>query len=171
MFRYQSIIHVMLLLVLFLAACEEKEAMPPVANPEITGSLVSAEGCKSTATRGMDEQNTGCLRYSYDTVTQRLSLTHVNAGFNCCPEVINADISVQDAVIRIVESQVGPNCRCNCLFDLDMVVENLPMGAYTIVVEEPLLDGRDPKLEFAIDLSKQTEGDFCAPRNFYPWRM
>lgn len=154
---------------LFVTGCDDAEQAPPAAQPQPTGSLVRVEGCKSTLTG--TTAGTACLRYTYDPATKKLSLTHVNAGFNCCPEQIHAAVTVTDGTIRIVESETGPNCRCNCLYDLDIVVESIRPQAYTVMVDEPLLDAREVKMEFPIDLSSETMGEHCVPRNMYPWGM
>jgi len=87
---------------------------------EPCGSMVSYTGClKSVDTI---ESNWDCIEYEYNG-GNLLTLKHVNAGFNCCP-VIGVDISVEDNLIMIVESEtydsLGP-CYCLCLFDLDLI--------------------------------------------------
>lgn len=170
MFRQKSFLFVMLSMFL-LFGCEEDTPAPVTADPEITGSLVRAEGCKSGFTRGEAGSNSSCVTFTYDAAKQRLQLKHVNAAFNCCPEKIHADIVVEEGIIRIVESETGPNCRCNCLYDLDMVVENVPARMFTVVVEEPLRSESDPAIEFTMDLARETQGEHCVPRNSYPWGM
>lgn len=151
--------------------CEEENEAPIVTDPQMTGSLVRVDGCKSSFTKESTERDRSCMVFAYDAAKQQLSLTHVNAAFNCCPEKIAADVSVKDGVIRIVESETGPNCRCNCLFDLYMVVENVPATSFVIKVEEPLLGEGETRMEFTVDLSKAPQGENCVPRNLYPWGL
>lgn len=170
MFRQHSFLFAMLAMIL-LFACEEDKPATVTADPEITGNLVRVEGCKSGFTRGEVGSNSSCITFSYDAATQRLALKHVNAAFNCCPESIHSDISVEKGVIRIIESETGPNCRCNCLYDLEMVVENVPPKVFMVVLDEPLRNQTDPVIEFTIDLRTETQGEHCVPRNSYPWGM
>lgn len=145
------------------------EAQAPADHPQATGSLVRIEGCKSTLTN--TTAGSACMRFTYDAAARKLLLTHVNAGFNCCPEQIHAAVTVKDGTIRIAESEAGPNCRCNCLYDLDIVVENVPPQAFTVTVDEPLLDSNEVRMEFPIDLTSETSGEHCVPRRSYPWGM
>ncbi|UCD95570.1 MAG: dockerin type I repeat-containing protein [Candidatus Zixiibacteriota bacterium] len=112
-----------------------------------------------------------CIEYSYDG-EGTLQLRHVNAGFNCCPGQIVANISVEDNIITIVEAEnydsLGP-CYCLCLFDVDMEILYLPPGQYTITVEELYLSPEDDPLEFTIDLSGAATGSHCVYRHSYPW--
>lgn len=160
----------MLAILLFVPGCEEdQEQGPAAADPEISGSLVRVEGCKSSFTKDAAGSNSSCMRFEYDAASRLLKLTHINAGFNCCPEEIRADIAVEKGVIRIVESEVGPNCRCNCLFDLYMEVEEVPGTVFTVTVVEPLRSEDEPAIEFRIDLRTERQGEHCVPRNVYPW--
>jgi hypothetical protein len=151
--------------------CEEENEAPIIADPQMTGSLVRVDGCKSSFTKESMQSDRSCMLFTYDATKQQLKLTHVNAAFNCCPEKIAANVSVKDGVIHIVESETGPNCRCNCLFDLYMVVENVPAASFVIKVDEPLLGEGEARMEFTVDFSKVTQGENCLPRNFYPWGM
>ncbi|MBE0645741.1 MAG: hypothetical protein IH600_16800 [Bacteroidetes bacterium] len=165
----RNVFAAVLMICLACIGCEQEESDPIVTDPVIAGNLVSVEGCKSGFTKSAADRNIGCMKFQYDAASRKLTLTHVNAGFNCCPEEINAEVTVEKGVIRIVESERGPNCRCNCLFDLNILVENVPAGMFTVVVDEPLRNEKDIPIEFTIDLSKESEGEHCVPRNFYPW--
>ena len=169
----RSVIHTLAILALcmVMVACEEEQLPPSDADPEISGNLVRVEGCKTSFTKDAAGSNSSCMRFEYDAATRLLKLRHVNAGFNCCPEEIKADIAVEKGVIRIVESEVGPNCRCNCLFDLYMEVEEVPATVFIVTVEEPLRNEKEKVIEFTIDLRTETQGEHCVPRNSYPWGM
>lgn len=155
----------------FAVGCEEENEAPIVTDPQMTGSLVRVDGCKSSLTKESTDRDRSCIQFTYDAAKRQLNLTHINAAFNCCPEKIAADVTVKDGVIHIVESETGPNCRCNCLFDLYMVVENVPAGSFIIKVDEPLLGEGEARMEFTVDLSKVSQGENCVPRNMYPWGL
>jgi len=138
-------------------------------------SVISFGGCKTFEGGAKDESyppEMDCISYSYDG-DGVLTLKHINAGFNCCPGEIVADITIEDNIITIVENEIyddtlGP-CYCLCLFDVDYEIINLPPGEYTIQVEELYLWETDDPLVFTVDLSIGTEGDFCLQRDYYPW--
>jgi hypothetical protein len=138
------------------------------------GRVVDFTGCKLfTGGRSTEfvSNDTTCIEYTYDG-EGTAQLKHVNAGFNCCPGQIVADISVEDNIITIVENEIydslGP-CYCLCLFDVDMEILYLPPGEYTVRVEELYLDPLDDPLEFVVDLSAATAGSYCVYRHSYPW--
>jgi hypothetical protein len=111
-----------------------------------------------------------CVQYEYDG-TGVLTLKHVNAGFNCCPGKITADIDIENNVITIVEHESESACRCLCLFDVDYKIENLQPGEYEIKFAELYLDSGDDPLEFTCDLSQAPSGTYCVKRSHYPWDM
>ncbi len=171
MLKRNAVAALVFMLALACIGCEEEESDPIVADPEISGNLVNVVGCKTGFSKAPADRNKGCVQFTYDAPAQKLTLLHVNAGFNCCPEEIKAEVSVDSGIIRIIESQRGPNCRCDCLFDLSIVVENVPPRTFGIVVEEPLRNAQDVPIDFTIDLAKDTQGEHCVARNFYPWGM
>ncbi len=144
---------------------------PPPPCPTV-GSVTGYEGCldfgvaKAVALAPPDQ---GCIEYEYSNNT--LVLTHANAGLNCCP-VIVADIRVigSDIIIEEIDSLEAP-CDCNCLFDIDYKINNLPPGEYTLSVIEPYLHPEDVPLEFMIDLTEPTSGIHCEERTHYPWAV
>lgn len=143
----------------------------PCAGP--TGTLVDYTGCKTFLKGSVSTPPTlDCIEYEYDGASV-LSLKHVNAGFNCCPSAIEADITIEDNLITIDESEsfdtLGP-CYCLCLFDVDLEIINLPPGQYTIRVNELYLQTGDDTLEFTINLSSSPySGSHCVDRDHYPW--
>ncbi len=134
------------------------------------GSLDSYGGCKSfeksvdTVTSAYD-----CIMYTYD--GQTLSLKHLNAGFNCCVDMLGAHITIQDNIITLDEYEINPNCHCLCLYDLYYSLFNLSPGEYIIIVNEPYIytyEDRE-KIKFTIDLQPGVTGDYCVERLYYPW--
>jgi hypothetical protein len=170
MFRRKIAVAVALFALCFLCiGCEEDESSPIVTPPAISGNLIKVDGCKSGLTKSAADNDKGCVQFTYDAAARTLTLLHVNAAFNCCPEEIKAAVSVENGIIRITESESGGNCLCNCLYDLHILVENVPPQSFGIVVEEPLLNDQETPIEFTVDLSKVSTGEHCVARNFYPW--
>jgi hypothetical protein len=157
--------------VVYLVNYLYKGGPPPCSPP--TGSLTGYEGCKEFSKGGTADTippDQDCMTYQYDGEGVLL-LEHVNAGFNCCPDDILADISIQGSVITIEEDESlepGGGCDCLCLFDVGYRIDNLPPGEYTIRVYGMYLLGAEI-LEFSVDLASSPSGAYCLHRDHYPW--
>ncbi len=142
---------------------------PPPVNPPI-GFLINYDGCKEfqrgTPTDGTPPDQ-DCMEYEYDGESVLL-LKHVNAGFNCCPE-ITANVTIENNIITIEEIELSGDCDCLCLFDMDYEIRNLQPGEYTIRVTEPYVPEGEEILEFTVDLISSPSGSYCVYRDFYPW--
>ncbi len=63
-----------------------------------------------------------------------LHIKHVNAVFNCCPDTIRADVSMEDNIITVVESETDPICDCICDYDLEYTLGPLtPNKEYILI--------------------------------------
>lgn len=138
-----------------------------------TGALVScSEECK-TGAAGLGPalpSDQDCLTWEYDG-EGTLRIVHVNAGLNCCPGTIRADIEIEGSNIVITpdEGEDGIPCRCLCLYDLVYEIEGIAPEEYTItVVEEYLAEGAEI-LAVTVDLSLEPQGSWCVQRGTYPW--
>jgi len=139
------------------------------------GALLQRTDCKqflANASGTLDEfapgQEDDCIEYQYNG-TNTLVLRHINAGFNCCPGEITAEIEFNSSLITITETEREQGCRCLCLFDLDYEVVNLAPGVYTLRIIEPYLEAGDQVLEVTLELLSAASGTFCLQRNYYPW--
>lgn len=163
----------LLLSLLITNSCKQDENIIPF-HP--VASLESYHGCKtfneeisaSSLVSLFYDQNQDCIEYQYngDSV---LEIRHINAGFNCCPGTIVAQININDNIIVIKESETEQGCFCQCLFDVNYKIEGLMPGKYTIKIIEPCTSDQDEKLEFVLDLFRATSGTHCVDRNHYPW--
>lgn len=146
------------------------DCLEPPSEP--TGYLISNTGCKSFEGDSPDQHgNTqSCIQYDYDG-TGTLSLTHVNAAFNCCPDYLTAVFSFVGNTITITEGENlnSGGCDCICLFDLQFQIDNLPPGEYHIIFEELYVQGEDLPLDFVVDLSQAVSDEYCVDRTHYPW--
>ena len=109
-----------------------------------------------------------CIHYSYDG-EGRLELTHINAGFNCCPGDISAEIIINEQNITIEEHEESTDCDCNCLFDIKIVISDLEPATYHFTFVEPYLPENNKIIEFSLDLENESEGSICFDRHGYPW--
>jgi hypothetical protein len=129
-----------------------------------SGCLSSAMSDDGTATTPVDQS---CISYEYDG-EEMLSVTHNNAGFNCCPDYFVVDVALDGNIITLTESEVldQGGCACLCLFDFEFLVANLPPGVYHVVFDEPYAND---DMEFDLDLTEATSGTICVERHDYPW--
>ena len=159
-----------ILLIFFFVSCKEKIVIP---DTPAAGTLLSYNGCK-TFQRDTDKENPQndprkeCLEYEYDG-TDVLYLNHINAGFNCCPGKIVAEIDIKNNIITIIEKETDPSCRCLCLFDVKYKFLNLEQGEYRIRIEGPCHSEAEKALEFTLKLFSPLSGIHCVNRTNYPW--
>ena len=136
------------------------------------GSLLSAGGCKDfIADRAVVDPSLyfDCFEYSYDPAGELL-LTHINAGLNCCPGTIQADISIEGRTITISERE-GPDapwCHCLCLYDIEYRFTDISPGRWTIVFKGPCT-GDEEDLQGEVILDTAGNDLICLERFIYPW--
>ncbi len=125
-----------------------------------TGVLLSMGECKgSPAARDASviADLKRCVQWQYDGVGTLL-LKHVNATFNCCPE-IETHVTIAENTITIQEIEIEGLCDCMCTYDLDFQISNLPTGEYTISVTESYVSL--PPLQFTVNLVNTPTGEYC----------
>jgi hypothetical protein len=164
----QTTIPIILVMGLFIITCD-KESPDPLS---LSGNMISHSACKNELKSSSHDLTTpdsiSCIAYSYDMLDHKLSVQHVNAGFNCCPESLYCDIALHGDTILIREYESAAQCRCNCLYDLDIVVTSVEAKKYKVRFVEPYA-GEQEQLLFSIDLEIEWEGSFCVIRKQYPW--
>jgi len=159
---------VFLFIGVFILGCE-KEGNPPV---EITGTLLSNMQCKdffkSVSEGHITPDTLSCIEYSFNKADSILSLKHINAGFNCCPEELWCEITTKVDTIIIEEFEKSAMCDCDCLYDLNVILNGVIEGSYKIKMVEPYARDQE-ELFFEIDLQEKSSGSFCVVRKQYPW--
>jgi hypothetical protein len=171
--KLKTIVISIFALTLLIAACEEKsENNEENDQTDVSGWLTYHTDCKDTFKSGIEEKVTSdtlsCIQYEYDEAESILKIKHINAGFNCCPEELYCHFSFSGDTIVITESEKDHLCHCNCLYDLDMVLQNVEEKKYRIKLIEPYAESQ-AALNVEIDLASNTEGSFCVTRKLYPW--
>jgi hypothetical protein len=139
--------------------------------PELSGQLTSHSACKGSqaAVSSIDTRDSSsCVEYSFDAVNHKLTLKHINAGFNCCPESLYCLIRLRSDTIFVEEHEKIPACLCDCLFDLNMEIQGVVAKKYYLRFIEPYC-GDQEKLYFDVDLNRMPNGTFCVKRTGYPW--
>ena len=158
-------------LVAMLAASCSSSTDPGKAD-QAAGTVTHFSECKrpslaaSADSVGRDQS---CLQYTYDGDSV-LTLKHVNAGFNCCPDSLTATFGFMGSAITITEAGwVGHPCDCLCLFDMDFRITGVPPGRYTIRMTEVDLSEGAEVLQMTVNLTSAGSGQHCVTRNQYPW--
>ncbi len=139
--------------------------------PEFAGLLTSHTDCKrfQTASSLTDSSDSSsCIEYSFDLDNHKLTLKHINAGFNCCPESLYCLISLLNDTIIIEEHEKISGCHCDCLFDLYIDINGVVAKKYHIKIIEPYC-GDQEKLYFEVDFAVTQQGSYCVKRTGYPW--
>jgi hypothetical protein len=154
---------------LLMFSCgHDKDENEPVT---LSGSLVSHSECKSSKSDSVfiiASDSISCVEYTYDSVQKKLTLIHVNAGFNCCPDSLYCKVSINMDTILIREFEKAVLCDCDCLYDLNIEVEGVESKSYVIQFIEPYC-GEQEQLLFGTDFSIHKEGSYCVNRTKYPW--
>jgi hypothetical protein len=93
---------------LFIFGCKE--------NTEqliISGQLIKHTSCKDNfkSASEITPDSLSCIDYYFD--QNKLSLKHINAGFNCCPERLWCNISLKNDTIIVQEFEKSALCDCN----------------------------------------------------------
>ncbi len=140
-----------------------------------SGMIVDDFGCKSFAPGEKTDSippDQECIEWQYDGEST-LTLTHYNAGFNCCPEEFLADFEFVDDTIVVTEDEVLFNggCYCLCLFNVYYRIWDIQPGEYTMVLVG-LYTGDEEPLTCTLTLPKEpASGECCIERDFYPWEI
>jgi len=133
----------------------------------ITGQLISNSTCKNDLKSSSEIVETpdslSCVDYSFDIEKNKLTIKHINATFNCCPDGLYCEIELKGDTILIQEFEYSAQCYCNCLYDLNIEVTGVEQRNYQVKFVEPYVSGQN-KLEFEIDLVEVTDGSYCVTR-------
>ena len=107
----------------------------PVGNQkDIELKNFSNSGCKSNLVRTRSDYNTRKEVFKYSYIHEGyLYVTHQDAMFNCCPEALGANISVEDNQIKVGEFESGGYCNCICPYDLSYEIGPLVEGTTYII--------------------------------------
>lgn len=138
---------------------------------EFSGQLTEKTECKDNL-KSTNTENTpdtiSCVEYIFDEANNKLSLRHINAGFNCCQDKLYVETSLTGDTIIIQEYEVNPMCNCCCLFDLAIELDGTTARTYQIKFIEPYALEKQ-KILFEVDLANNTEGKYSITRKGYPW--
>lgn len=163
---------VIILVVGLLGCSNTKDAKHKKKATTITGQVISFTKCKNEYDSGysavITPDSLSCIDYSFDKTNKKLTIKHINAGFNCCPESLFCNVSLAKDTIIVQELQKKNGCKCNCLYDLDIVLNGVQAEKYIIKFVEPFTNDQE-KLIFKMDLTKENQGLFTVIRKKYPW--
>lgn len=148
-----------------------RKSNDPAGNPN--GYVTKFSDCKNAKNSYSDQHFSSlesCIVYDYFSSTNVLKLWHNDAAFNCGMTKVTCSVNLSNDTLTITEKEAANIADCDCLFDVEMQVDNLKSGKYFIYIKEPYV-GNQQKLIFAVDLDKDPSGEYCVPRSNYPWGM
>lgn len=161
-----KLIVVIALSVLF--ACSNEERSP------VSIESTDLSECKSFSKSGSliaeTPDSLSCIEYTFNKTEGILTIKHINAGFNCCPEDIVVTITLKNDSLYIGEQESAGMCNCDCLYDLTYQINNLEAAIYQVIIQEPYNNEND-NISFEINLKTKPSGKICVTRNYYPWGM
>ncbi|MEN8122381.1 MAG: hypothetical protein ABFS35_18695 [Bacteroidota bacterium] len=164
-------IGVVLLIAFIVVSCEKENdsnSKQPELQGELTGNSICKNELKATSTVKYISDTLSCVEYVFDEINNKLILKHINAGFNCCPDSLYVQTSLNGDTIIVQEYEKSALCRCNCLYDLDIELNGVEAKIYMVKFIEPYaLDQQE--ILFELDLANNYEGSFCVTRKQYPW--
>jgi len=159
-----------LLLLFVTTGCNKENNV----NGIVAGKIVSHSDCKNgksaSFNNAYNNSSESCIQYSYSENEEKLILSHINAGFNCCPDSLYCNVELSGDTILISEFEKNALCDCDCLFDLKIEITGIEKNAYYVKVIEPYC-GDQQKLNFEMDLTEHLSGNYCVGRKIYPWGM
>jgi len=156
--------------IFFILCCENEHDKQLT----LSGTLINFSECKSgtkSTIKTLGALDTlSCIDYAFDDLEKKLTIKHINAGFNCCPESLYCNVSLSGDTILIMEQEAKAQCHCICLYDLNLEINGVDSKSYQIKFIEPY-SGKQAKMDFRVDLTKDKNGSFCVTRGEYPWGM
>ncbi|MHC4080516.1 MAG: hypothetical protein ACYS15_05645 [Planctomycetota bacterium] len=103
--------------------------------------------CPSPGPHLVGYANSGCLpegggasppcaaddSFAFVVEGDRLTITHFDATYNCCPDDIEVVLEVGEWLLVLTETEIlGMPCDCVCCFNVESAVEGLTPGEYTV---------------------------------------
>jgi hypothetical protein len=157
---------VMVLVAGLLVSCERNDNNGTPSVTSASNMICKGNGILKTSD---PVPETSCINYSYDG-NNLLTMMHLNASFNCCPKSFAVDFEVKGDSLIIREDDAEHLCKCNCLYDIEIKVHNLPADNYHVRIAESFENYSWPKLIFDLDLKKTISGQVCVTRPEGWWR-
>lgn len=164
----KRIINILLLFCIVITSCNDENY-----ETNSMGILINHTKCKDFSSKSQRFSknygtNVSGIIYSYNYQTKKLFLKHINSGFNCCPGKLTCNVSMVKDTIYIIEKEQKKGCDCECLYDLEILIENIKLQKYHILIDEPYIKNQN-KISFDIDLAMYNSGEFFVTRYTYPW--
>jgi hypothetical protein len=141
-----------------------------IGNPK--GYVTKTSECKlkNTEVKKITAATESCIVYDYFETTHVMKLWHNDAAFNCGMTKVTCSVSLSNDTLTINEIEAANIANCDCLYDVELQIDNLKSGKYILYIKEPYV-GNQQKLIFPVDLDKDPSGEYCVPRSYYPWGL
>lgn len=120
-------------------------------------------GCKSfsgekASSRGTLSDLWGPEKFQYEAMAGgRLFVRHLNAIYCCEQDELSVTACLKGQEISIVEREVNARANCVCPFDLDVIIDHLDEGTYTLAIYR--YDAETPIAKFEIMYTSDLKGE------------
>lgn len=142
-----------LLLVIIFSGCQKDESLPP-DDQILQVTEVNSSDCKNTTKSAEEDLRSIKLK----AVTgNNLSVTFVNAVFNCCPGEIGSNATIENGILKVYFNESMHMCNCVCPYDLECVIDGMQNRKYKI---EVYAGGDTPDAEFSFTFSERLDMTF-----------
>lgn len=158
-----NLLTLLIFLTLTVVSCKDD-----IPDKSLNGTISCNMECKTDSDLEKAAYNYTSVMYNYDSETKVLTLKHINAGFNCCPDRILTHLIYSNNSLFIEEVETNPKCNCSCLFDVDIKVEGVDQNTDSIWFIEPYI-GSQTWLRFGVNFSLKKQDTVTVKRTQYPW--
>ncbi len=122
-------------------------------------------GCNKLKSDHATSKSDDCIKYQFID-NKYLKISRSNVSFNCATDSLGIDLNQKNNSIVITETgRFSRAANCNCLNDFEYTIGPLDQKSYAISIHED----HGGSMTFYIDLTKNTEGEYCETRTGYPW--
>lgn len=137
----------------------------------IESKIIAHTECKNSNKSRIETSNNDTItsiEYNYNQTNNELILKHTNTAFNCCVTELYSNTTTEGNLIVIKELEKSENCKCLCLYDINIKLTNIKKDKHIIQIDE-LYDDKTDIIKFEIDLNKSIAGRIDYIRKYYPW--
>lgn len=122
-------------------------------------NIINIDNFKASDLTHSDCKNTKDNMFGTETINfkatdiNNLKVIHKNTIFNCCPEKLKVETSLESNSIVLNEFSTKNLCSCICPYDLEYTIGRLQYGKYSVAIQ---FDGSEYS-KFTIDYNPNTD--------------
>lgn len=149
--KYCHKIHIILVCFIVFWGCSKADKSVKLEDQVLKTLELTHTNCKQLKSASPEEY------IEYQTTEDNfLSIKHVNASLNCCPDSILVVSGIKDGKLNYTVCHKAIYCNCNCYYDLNCKIGPLEYGKYTFRIS--VCTGA--KAEFILNFTGNTNGKY-----------